>query len=64
MAADTKLFMDEDVHLALSDALRKRGYDAVHVREVSRRSMDDDEQLKYAVDEGRCFLTFNVGDFV
>ena len=26
-----RLLLDEDVHLALATALRKRGYDAIHV---------------------------------
>jgi len=28
-----RLFLDEDVHLALAGALRKRGYDATHTGE-------------------------------
>ncbi len=28
-----RLFLDEDVHFALADALRKRGYDARHTGE-------------------------------
>lgn len=28
-----RLFLDEDVHFGLADALRKRGYDAVHTQE-------------------------------
>lgn len=28
---EIKLFIDEDTHLALAEAIRKRGYDAVHV---------------------------------
>jgi hypothetical protein len=35
MPSDIKLLLDEDVHLALAGALRKRGYDALHVREVN-----------------------------
>ena len=34
MAAEIKLLIDEDTHLALAGALRKRGHDAVHVREA------------------------------
>ena len=64
MAAETKLFMDEDVHLSRSQALRRRGHDALHVREVQRRGLDDADQLDYAVKESRCLVTFNVGHFV
>ncbi|MBI3414463.1 MAG: DUF5615 family PIN-like protein [Verrucomicrobia bacterium] len=64
MPADIKLLIDEDTHLALAGALRGRGYDAVHVREAERRGLDDLSQLAFAVQQGRCFLTFNVGEFV
>ena len=46
MPTDIKLLVDEDVHLALADALRRRGHDAVHVREVDRLGLDDESQLK------------------
>jgi len=64
MAAGLKLLIDEDVHLALSSALRKRGYDAVHVRELERLGLEDVDQLDCAIEQERCFVTFNVGDFV
>jgi len=36
MPSEIKLLIDEDVHLALAEALRRRGHDAIHVREVDR----------------------------
>ncbi len=59
-----KLFLDEDVHLAVSLMLRKRGYDVVHVQELERRGESDYEQLRYAVKQKRCLFSFNVKDFV
>jgi hypothetical protein len=59
-----RLFLDEDVHLALAGALRKRGYDTRHTGEEGRLGMPDREQLEFAAEEGRCLVTFNVGDFV
>ncbi len=59
-----KLFLDEDVHVDLEAALRRRGYDVVHAQEVGRKGKSDPEQLAYAVEQGRCVFTFNVGDFV
>jgi hypothetical protein len=59
-----KLFLDEDVHLVLGLALRKRGQDVVHAGEISRRGLNDLNQLIRAASEGRCLVTFNVGDFV
>lgn len=59
-----RLFLDEDVHAALAPALRKRGYDAVHVVEERRLGVPDENQLAFAVSERHCLVTFNVGDFV
>lgn len=43
MAAEIKLLIDEDTHLALAGALRKRGHDAVHVREAQPPTATDGE---------------------
>lgn len=48
----------------LAEVLRQRGYDAVHVSEQNRSGKTDIEQLEFAVEERRAFLTHNVGDFV
>ncbi len=62
--AKVKLLLDEDVHLDLASALRKRGYEAVHIQELSRKGRSDREQIEYAVDQESCIFTFNVKDFV
>jgi hypothetical protein len=59
-----RLFLDEDVHTALSVALRKRGHDAVHALEAKRLGLPDESQLTFATAADRCLVTFNVGDFV
>lgn len=59
-----RIFLDEDVPLELGRALRKRGFDALHAQEVERKGRSDEEQLSYAVREERCFVSFNVKDFV
>lgn len=59
-----RLFLDEDVHLALAGALRKRGYDARHTGEEGRQRRSDKDQLEFAAGEDCCLVTFNVGDFV
>ena len=59
-----RIFLDEDVHPALAAALRKRGYDVVHTIEEKRPGATDEDQLKFAVSENRCLVTFNVGDFI
>ena len=59
-----KLFLDEDVHVALAIALRKRGYDVIHAQELQGKGKSDDEQLSYAIKGKRCLFSFNVKDFV
>ena len=59
-----KLFLDEDIHFALTIALRKRGYDVIHAQELQGKGKSDDEQLSYAIQEKRCLFSFNVKDFV
>ncbi len=59
-----KLFLDEDVHAALSTILQKRGFDVVHAQEVDKKGSSDAEQLEYAFHEQRCLMSFNVKDYV
>ncbi len=61
---NVKLLSDEDVHASLAEALRKRGYDAVHLQELDRKGLSDAEQLAYAAAQERCFISFNIKDFV
>ena len=58
-----KILLDEDVHSPLAEALRRRGYDAVHVQEVGRKGIEDAQQLAYAAQQMRCLVSFNVSDF-
>jgi len=59
-----KLLIDEDVHSGLSIALRKRGFDAVHVQELDRKGRSNNDQLTFATRQERCLLSFNVKNFV
>jgi len=59
-----KLLIDEDVHLGLASALRKRGYNATHVQELARNGLSDHSQIQYAVQQESSLFTFNVKDFV
>ncbi len=59
-----RLFLDEDVHLGLSTALRKRGYDVIHAQELDRKGRSDRAQLFLSAEQERCLFTFNVRDFV
>jgi hypothetical protein len=58
------LYLDEDIHLGIAVALRRRGFDVVATPEAERRGTTDEEQLAFATAAGRCLVTFNRGDFV
>jgi uncharacterized protein with PIN domain len=47
----------------VATALRLKGYDAVSAHEVQKQSLSDQEQLEFAVSQGRAIFTFNSGDF-
>ena len=58
-----KLFLDEDVWTGLAAALREAGYDAVSVNQVGRKGLSDEDQMAFAVAEGRVIITHNIQDF-
>ena len=58
------LLLDEDVWPGMAMALRDRGIDAISVHELGRTGLSDQEQLVFAVQEGRALLTHNIADFV
>jgi hypothetical protein len=58
-----RLLLDADVRVPAAGALRLRGFDVLTVWEAGREAMADDAQLGWATDQGRCLVTFNVGDF-
>lgn len=61
--AKIALLLDEDVRPLLSEILRQRGYDVVHVIEVDRVGKTDADQLAYAASQQRAILTHNIRDF-
>jgi len=62
--AEIKLYLDEDVSHTAAVVLRSRGYDVVSAHEVGMRGKSDEEQLCYAIENERTFLTFNARHFV
>jgi len=59
-----RLYLDEDVHKRVANALRMRGFDVVSAHETGQRGMTDQQQLDYAISQGRALVTFNVVDYV
>jgi predicted nuclease of predicted toxin-antitoxin system len=58
------LYTDEDVTDDLAPALRRRGYDAQSTAEAGNLSLSDEDQLRYAAEQGRAILTYNIEDFI
>ena len=61
--AKVRLFIDEDVHDRLAEALRRKGFDAINTREAGRKGLPDVEQLEFATAQGRAILSFNLVDY-
>jgi predicted nuclease of predicted toxin-antitoxin system len=53
------LYTDADVDQKLAEQLRRRRFDAVSAREIGQYQSSDEEQLDYAILQGRAVLTFN-----
>ncbi len=58
-----RLYIDADISPKLAAALRARGYDAVSAHEVGQAKSSDEEQMTFAVAQGRALLTCNTKDF-
>ena len=52
-----KVYLDEDVQVRLAQALRLRGHDAVSTHKAGNQGFSDEEQMAYAVREGRVIVT-------
>ncbi|PKO22744.1 MAG: hypothetical protein CVU38_07895 [Chloroflexi bacterium HGW-Chloroflexi-1] len=58
-----RLYFDEDADGRLVQAVRQRGYDIQLARQANMLGASDDDQLAYAVSQGRAFVTHNVQHF-
>ena len=58
-----RLYLDEDVQLAVAAGLRRRGHDVLTTVEAGRGGSSDEEQLRFAISAKRCLFTFNRGHF-
>ena len=59
-----RLYLDEDtIKTALIQALRSADLDVVTVADVNRLGYSDEDQLLWAIEQGRIIYSFNIGDF-
>jgi predicted nuclease of predicted toxin-antitoxin system len=57
------LYLDEDVHTFIADAVRRHGWEALTTEEAGRRGALDSDQLRFATERGSVILTYNISDF-
>ncbi len=58
-----RLLIDEDVPRAITDFLRSRGHDVVHVLDVLTPGTPDHAVAGYAEGDDRIIVTFNLRDY-
>ena len=58
-----ELYLDEDVSVRIATILRGHGYDVHTARAEGMLGTTDAEQLAFAVEHGRVFVTHNRTDF-
>ena len=58
-----RVYLDEDVHTYIAQALRLRGWEALTTEEAERRGADDLEQILFATRQGYSILTYNINDY-
>ena len=59
----TAIYLDEDVHVLVSDLLTRRGFRAITARDAGRLGKSDSAQLAFAAGQHRAILTHNRRDF-
>lgn len=59
-----KLYLDEDIDISLSIALKQKGINVLTTQESGHKRLSDTEQLEFAVNSKRAILTHNKRDFI
>jgi hypothetical protein len=59
-----KLYLDDDVQVALAQLLRSRGVDALSSAEVGMLGRADEDHLRFATAQGRALLSYNFHDYL
>jgi hypothetical protein len=58
-----RIYLDENVHGFLADALKLRGWEASTTAEQGRLLPSDPDQIDFATAQGYAILTYDRGDF-
>ena len=59
-----KFYLDEDIPVAIADALRRKKVDVLTTAEAGNAHNPDRAQLDYAAKTRRCIVTRNVAHFI
>ena len=59
-----RFYLDEDISPELARRLRETGVDVTCSQECQRNGCNDEGQLEFAAQEGRCLVTRNRNDFI
>ena len=59
-----RFYLDEDLPPRIAVIARPQGLDVITSHECGRNGLPDEEQLRLAAEEGRCFVTRNRDDFL
>ena len=62
-ARGAPFYLDENIQIALADALTTRGIDALTTQQGGNIGVEDIAQLTYAAEKGRTILSYNKRDF-
>ena len=54
-----KFYLDEDTSWKVAEIGRRRGLDVLSSHECGRNGLGDEQQLRLAATDGRCFVTRN-----
>jgi predicted nuclease of predicted toxin-antitoxin system len=57
MSVAVRFYLDEHVHSAIAEGLRRRGIDVLTTQEADMLGASDEAHLKFALDEGRVIFT-------
>jgi hypothetical protein len=58
-----RLYLDENIQVALADALRARGVDVLTTFKAGNVGLSDLHQLQFAIESKRTLFTYNKRDF-
>ena len=58
-----RFYLDEHIHSAIAEGLRRRGVDVLTVQKAGRTGLSDREQISFALAEQRVIVTMD-SDFL